>query len=112
MSMTIQVIGIEYKLIQKTLVKLFMLLCFHTFHTFHAFYAILLYYQLLPSMYHFSLQKFPANISLDADLLKTSSRSLLSWHSKAAVRISLRRLDQDEYICLSRTSSEDNFKTC
>ena len=37
----------------------------------------------------------PANIRLDEDVLKTS----------------LRRLDQDEYVRLSLTSSEDVFKT-
>ena len=37
----------------------------------------------------------PANICLDEDVLKTSSR----------------RLDQDEYVRLSLTSSEDVFKT-
>ena len=38
---------------------------------------------------------FPANIRLDEDVLKTSSR----------------RVDQDEYIRLSHSSSEDVFKT-
>ena len=38
----------------------------------------------------------PANIRLDEGVLKTSSR----------------RLDQDEYVHFSLTSSEDVFKTC
>ena len=39
--------------------------------------------------------RFPANICLDEDVFKTSSR----------------RLDQDKYVRLSLTSSEDVFKT-
>ena len=42
----------------------------------------------------------PANIRLDEDVLKTSF-----------VFVFRRRLDQDEYVGLSLTSSEDVFKT-
>ena len=42
----------------------------------------------------------PANIRLDEDVLKTSF-----------VFVFRRRLDQDEYIRLTHTSSEDVFKT-
>ena len=67
---------------------------------------------------------FPANIRLNEDvfrlrLQKTSSRRLdqdeyvrLSLTSSEDVfKTSSRRLDQDEYVCLSLTSSEDVFKT-
>ena len=47
-----------------------------------------------------SLRTYPANIRLDEDVLKTSF-----------VFVFRRRLDQDEYVCLSLTSSEDVFKT-
>ena len=42
----------------------------------------------------------PANIRLDEDVMKTSF-----------VFVFRRRLDQDEYVCLSLASSEDVFKT-
>ena len=45
-------------------------------------------------------QLYPANIHLDEDVLKTSF-----------VFVFRRRLDQDEYVRLSLTSSEDVFKT-
>ena len=48
--------------------------------------------------------KIPANIHLDEDVLKTTFRLRLQ-------KMSSRRLDQDEYIRLSHTSSEDVFKT-
>ena len=57
-------------------------------------YQVFFYSKLLqnPEVY---LRTYPANIRLDEDVLKTS------W----------RRLDQDEYVRLSLTSSEDVFKT-
>ena len=48
--------------------------------------------------------KIPANIHLDEDVLKTTFRL-------RPQKTSSRRLDQDEYIRLSHTSSEDVFKT-
>ena len=54
---------------------------------------------------------YPANIRLDEDVLKTFWRRLLSWSSEDALKTSLRRLDQDEFVRLSLTSSEDVFKT-
>ena len=53
----------------------------------------------------------PANIRLDEDVLKTSWRRLSSSSSKDVFKTSSRRLDQDEYVRLSLTSSEDVFKT-
>ena len=44
-------------------------------------------------------------------LMKTSRRRLLSSSSDDILRASSRRLDQDEYIRLTHTSSEDGFKT-
>ena len=46
------------------------------------------------------LVTYPVNIRLDEDVLKTSF-----------VFVFRRRLDQDEYVRLSRTSSKDVFKT-
>ena len=53
----------------------------------------------------------PANIRLDEDVLKTSWRHLWSSSSEDVSKTSSRRLDQDEYIRLNHTSSEDVFKT-
>ena len=52
-------------------------------------------------------QTVPANIRLDEDILKTSWRRLSSSSSEDAFKTSSRRLDQDEYVRLSLTSSED-----
>ena len=49
----------------------------------------------------------PANIRLDEDVLKTSRRRLSSSSSEYFFKTSSRRLDQDEYVRLSLTSSED-----
>ena len=49
----------------------------------------------------------PANICLDEDVLKTSWRCLLSSSSEEVFKTSSRRLDGDEYVRLSLTSSED-----
>ena len=43
--------------------------------------------------------------------MKTSWRFLSSSPSEDVLKTSSRRLDQDEYICLSHASSEDVFKT-
>ena len=50
---------------------------------------------------------YPANIDLDKDFLKTSWRRLLSLSSEDVLKTFSRRLDQDEYIRLIHTSSED-----
>ena len=50
---------------------------------------------------------FPANIHLDEDVLKTSWRRLSSLSSEDVLKTSSRCLDQDEYVRLSLTSSED-----
>ena len=50
---------------------------------------------------------YPANIDLDKDFLKTSWRRLLSLCSEDVLKTFSRRLDQDEYIRLIHTSSED-----
>ena len=54
-----------------------------------------------------SRPKIPANIRLDEDVLKTSCRRLSSLSSGDVFKTSSRRLDQDEYIHLIHTSSED-----
>ena len=57
----------------------------------------------------------PANIRLDEDVLKTSSRLLSSSSSEDVLKASSRRLDQDEYVRLNLTSSrrlQDVLKRC
>ena len=44
-------------------------------------------------------------------LMKTSSKSLEDVFRLGLQKTSSRRLDQDEYVCPSLTSSEDEFKT-
>ena len=44
-------------------------------------------------------------------LVKTSSRRLSSSSSDNVLKVSWRRLDQEQYICLGQTSSEGVFKT-
>ena len=58
-----------------------------------------------------STQAFPANIRLNEDALKTSWKSLEDVFRLRLQKTSSRRLDQDEYVRLSLTSSEDVFKT-
>ena len=50
---------------------------------------------------------FPANIRLDEDVLKTSWKRLSSSSLEDVFKTSSRLLDQDEYVRLSLTSSED-----
>ena len=55
---------------------------------------------------------FPVNIGLDEDISKTSWWDLFSSSSEEVLKTSSRRLDQDKYIRLSHSSSEDVlFKT-
>ena len=55
---------------------------------------------------------FPVNIGLDEDVSKTSWWDLFSSSSEEVLKTSSRRLDQDKYIRLSHSSSEDVlFKT-
>ena len=55
---------------------------------------------------------FPVNIGLDEDVSKTSWWHLFSSSSEEVQKTSSRRLDQDKYIRLSHSSSEDVlFKT-
>ena len=52
---------------------------------------------------------FPVNIGLDEDVSKTSWWHLFSSSSEEVLKTSSRRLDQDKYIRLSHSSSEDVF---
>ena len=55
---------------------------------------------------------FPANIGLDEDVSKTSWWDPFSSSSEEVLKTSSRRLDQDKYIRLSHSPSEDVlFKT-
>ena len=55
---------------------------------------------------------FPVNIGLDEDVSKTSWWHLFSSSSEEVLKTSSRRLDQDKYIRLSHSPSEDVlFKT-
>ena len=55
---------------------------------------------------------FPVNIGLDEDVSKTSWWDLFSSSSEEVLKTSSRRLDQDKFIHLSHSSSEDVlFKT-
>ena len=56
-----------------------------------------------------NLEIIPANIRLHEDVFKTSWRCLSSSSSEDVFSTSSRRLDQDEYIRLNHTSSEDVF---
>ena len=49
----------------------------------------------------------PANIRLDIDVSMTSWRHLSSSSSKDIFKTSSRRLDEDKYILINHTSSED-----
>ena len=56
-------------------------------------------------------KKYPANIHLDEDVLKTPWGRLSSSSSESVLKTSSTRLDQDEYIRPSHLSSEVFFKT-
>ena len=76
-------------------------------------YMLILF--VLSSMLRYQLKAkircHPANIRLDEDALKPSSRRISSSSSEYVFKTSSRRLDQGEYVPLSLTFSEDVFKT-